>query len=204
MTESYVIIPWEEFLKKSSIEKTGHDKWCVRFEDQIFEITYESFVMYPLSLQGATAFRLEKIKPKDAKESWRPYWEIYVRADLREYPDEEILRVVWSHLGRTEGDENRIPRTLYEYDRLDKSIPEGAIGEPKEMAGGIKRWKISRPLGHVIVETYVYVAADGKPAGDVILVETTNGYKWEISTDCSRYNSLQAAERKILKSLRTP
>ncbi len=193
-------VSWEEFLKKSSIEKTEHDRWRVYYGEQIFIVQYESFVMFPLPLSGISAFRVKRFSSPEAEKNWKESWEIHVRADLRSYPDEEALRVVWCHLGRTKGDDCY---TLYEYDRLDKSRPEGAMGEPQEMANGIKRWKIRCNSVSSVVETYIYVAPNGQRR-DVILTETIKGYKWEISTDYSRHNSLQAAEKKLLESLRTP
>ena len=195
--------PWEEFLKKSSIKKETNRRWRVYYEGQIFIVEYETFLFIPRNLEGNTAFRVKKFSSPEKEQENNEDWEIHVRADLRFYPDEEILRVVWSHLDRTEGDFC----TLYNYDRLDNSPPEGAIGDPVDMGGGIKRWRVSVPLLPVqiipqpLVDKYVYVGPDGEVLGDIILVNTSKGYRWEISTDYSQYDSFKKAERTLLKHL---
>lgn len=193
----FICVDWKEFLKESSIEEQGTDEWLVSFRESNFKVKYENFVMYPRSLSGICAFIVRKLKP-NYQSDWDYEWDIHVRADLRTYPKEEILRVVWSHLGRTKGD---YTYTLYEYDRLDKERPKDAIGEPKDMGNGIKRWKIRLDpvMRSSIAETYIYLAPDGKQS-DIILVDTIKGYEWE-TPDIKRFNSFRAAEKHVLKKL---
>ena len=194
-TEMKAGIIWEDFLKKSSIQKReNNEEWLVQYETSSFKIRFESFVMYPRSLQGLSVFKVKKLIKPD--KDWDYYWDIHVKADCRyDWPNEEVLRVVWCHLDRTKGDYCK----LYEYDKLDKSRPEDAMGEPKNMGNGIQRWKL-RPHLTSIAEEYLYLTSDGRRS-DVILIDTINGYEWEVSETYQRFGSQQRAEKEALKQL---
>lgn len=197
MQETQNKINWEDFLKNASIERKSTEEWSVNYETQEFILKYESFVFFPRPLAGATAFLLKKIK-QNAKDKFDYEWKIHIKADLRDYPKKELLRVVWSHLDRTEGDYC----ILYKYNTLDNQIPKGAIGAPKEMIDKIKRWKI-QPHTMSVAEAYIYIAPDGCQE-DIVLIDTVEGYRWETSVGCNRYNSFKKAENKVIKFLQQP
>lgn len=195
-------VSWEEFSSQATIEEKFHNEWLVRYGDSIFEVSYDCYLIYPPALAGASAFRVKKIEKGKTPEGFnyeRDMWDIHVKTDLRgDWPDAEILRVVWCHLGRTEGD---YWNTLYEYDRLDKTRPEGAIGHPVELEEGkVKRWQIAR-RSSLIHKSYIYITSDGESLGDVILIETGSGEcLWETNA-LNQYESLREAEEEILQRL---
>jgi hypothetical protein len=192
--ECPTIISWEEFLQEAKIEETYRDEWEVLWRDVHFHVKYDSLLFFPRPLSGTSVYRIGKVRTeRDSDRYPENDWEIHVQAQDMSDHSQEVSRAVWCHLARTGGDYC----TLYEYNRLDKSRPEGTIGQPIELKHGIKRWKM-RSHALSIAEVYLYVAPDGRKE-DVILVETLNGYKWEISTDYSRYGSLERAEKAIIK-----
>jgi hypothetical protein len=190
------IIDWKQFLQEAKIEEMHRDEWEVLWRDAHFHVKYDSLLFFPRPLAGASVYRIKKIRVKETPDRFpETEWTIHVQAENMPNHDQEVSRVVWCHLARTGGDYC----TLYKYDRLDKSRPEGAIGQPINLKHGIKRWKM-RPHAFSIAEVYLYVAPDGRKE-DVILVDTIHGYKWEVSMGCSRYSSLEKAEKEIIKFL---
>lgn len=190
------VVGWEEFLADSTVEDGSLcNEWNINYGEDTFNVKYESFLMYPLSLQGAVVFRIIRRLPGQRSYTADQWW-IYVQAELGGDHRAEAQRAVWCHLARRKGDDRR----LYTYDRLDKDRPEGAIGQPTEMVGGIKRWRIQRDSS-VVLSTYLYITADGRRA-TVILVDGINGPRWENSLDYEkRYPSLEKAEKPVIRVL---
>jgi len=194
---------WEEFLAEAKVERLGRDEWRVLWGHDRFEMKYDSYVMYPLPISGASAFRLKKFKAGWQSARYpQTAWEIHIRAEKGiRWRKRDILRVAWSHSGRREGDNCY---TLYDYERLvnPKFRPRGAIGKAVNLPGGIRKWKIDF-RSPSIIERYDYISEDGHRA-DVILIETPNGFKWEnsISQGDRRFESLAEAEKEIIEHLR--
>ena len=147
------IIDWKQFLQEAKIEEMHRDEWEVLWRDAHFHVKYDSLLFFPRPLAGASVYRIKKIRVKETPDRFpETEWTIHVQAENMPNHDQEVSRVVWCHLARTGGDYC----TLYKYDRLDKSRPEGAIGQPINLKHGIKRWKM-RPHAFSIAEVYLYV-----------------------------------------------
>ena len=201
-----IACPWEEFLSEATVERLGRDEWRVLWKNERFEMKYESFIMFPRPLCGATVFRLKKFEAgwKNAKYPQKA-WEIHIHAEKGiRWRKRDILRVAWSHSGRKKGD---YIYTLYDYDRLvhPKFRPNGAIGKPVIFPGNVRRFRLETHPRSSIKERYRYFTPDPnvREAG-VILIETPSGCKWESSVSQSdrRYESLSEAQSEVLEHLR--
>jgi hypothetical protein len=197
-----VACSWEEFIAEAKVERLGRDEWRVMWRRECFHVKYESFIMFPRPLCGASVFRIEKYKAGWQSSSYpSTVWTIHIKAEKGiRWRKRDILRVAWSHSGRREGDNCY---TLYDYDRLvkPKFRPRGAIGKAINIPGNIRRWKLeTNSLS--IAERYRYFSEAGREEG-VILIETPNGYKWEnsISQGDRRFESLAEAEKEVIDYL---